>query len=104
MFCWMNVDPWHDISMVSSPVYELGARNMVTSVWSIGSPRRVEIVPRWAVCEVALSSDFPVQSFCTVCIACGPEILMVAIAPVPGGVAMAAMVSVMISVGFMVQS
>ena len=42
----MYVEPWHDISSVSSPVYELGARNIVASVWSICVPSGCEIVPR----------------------------------------------------------
>ena len=44
--------------------------------------------------DLAVWRGAPDHSFCTMSIARGPDILIVAIAPVPGGVAIAAMVSV----------
>ena len=43
---WMYSDPWHEISTLSSPVKEWGARKTLSSTWSRSSPAESVTCPK----------------------------------------------------------
>ena len=91
--CCIHTEPWHDISITSSPVNELGVRNNVSTTSSSTSPSAKSILPRCAVWEVMVLSCAPFQQAAVHSMARGPLTLITAIPPVPCGVAMAQIVS-----------
>ncbi len=56
---WMNSEPWQEISTVSSPVNDFGARKSVATHSSIWRPSESAMVPKWAVWVCASFRPFP---------------------------------------------
>ena len=92
----IHSEPCTDISTVSSPVYERGLRYMVATPWSSGLLSVSSIVPRCALWVCAVARFVPCHILVTCCMACGPLMRATAMPPVPCGVDMAQMVSVVI--------
>ena len=59
--CCIHTEPWHEISMTSSPVNVFGARNMVSTTWSSICPSAKSMLPRWAVCDAMSAIGAPFQ-------------------------------------------
>ena len=91
----MYDDAWHDISTEFSPVYECGARNTLTSTSSMVVPAPSWTVPNFIVYPAASEIlPFLHEIILSVMLnASGPLTLITDIAPVPGTVAGAQMVS-----------
>ena len=84
-----RIPPWQVISAISSPVKLPGASNQVASAWSTTSPpSRMRPKTAWRGVE-----GFPLKIRARIFFESGPERRTIAMAPSPGGVAMAAMVS-----------
>ncbi len=95
-FCIQEL-PWSAISTVSSEVNDRGARYTVATHWSISLPLPSVRVPRCAVCESAFTSLLPFHSESVISIAFGPLTRTRAMAPLPGAVEMAQIVSLLSS-------
>ena len=88
-------DAWHEISTEFSPVYECGARNTLTRTSSRTAPVASYIFPNLIVYPAASEIE-PLRHEITLSAilnASGPLTLMTDIAPVPGTVAGAQIVS-----------
>ena len=94
--CWMNVEPWQPNSTTSSPVNEWGARKTVITTSSI-MPSELPTVPKTAVCDgIAAMSKFfrrAVKMRPATVKASAPLKRTRAMAPLPGAVDMAQIVS-----------
>ena len=91
----MYEDAWHDISTEFSPVYECGARNTLTRTSSTVAPVVSDTVPNLMVYPFA-SAIVPLRQrmiLSATLRASGPLTLITEIAPVPGTVAGAQIVS-----------
>jgi hypothetical protein len=88
-------DAWQEISTEFSPVYECGARKTLASTSSTTAPESSVIVPNFNVYPLA-DEIVPLRHRITLSAiskACGPLTLITEIAPVPGTVAGAHIVS-----------
>ena len=96
----MSGEPCMPNSTMSSPVNVRGARNMVATAWSMGRVSGVLpcgiMYPRCAVWEGHEERGFPFQCRSAMRRASGPLRRISIIAPWPGGVATAAIVSLVI--------
>ncbi len=91
----MKLDAWHEISTLSSPVYEEGARNTQTRTSSTTPPPGEDTVPNLTEYP-GVPETVPVRSLTTLSATekhSGPLTLITVIAPVPGTVAGATIVS-----------
>lgn len=89
------IPPWHPISTTSSPVKLCGAGNQVRRTSSIASSfSGVTIFPKCWYRGFHGVFLFFRKIFCEISTAFSPLMRMSAIAPCPGGVAMAAIVPV----------
>ena len=93
----MKTEPWHEISILSSPVNECGLRKIVTRTSSRIYPLSL-MHPKCTVLPAAFCSEMGFKlrvqnSFSVISIALGPDKRITAIAPVPWAVARAEMVS-----------
>ena len=91
----MYEEAWHDISTEFSPVYECGARNTLTRTSSRTVPLASSILPNLMVYPAASEID-PLRHDMTLSAmlnASGPLTLITEMAPVPGTVAGAHIVS-----------
>jgi hypothetical protein len=94
-FDTMYEEAWQDISTEFSPVYELGARKTLVSTSSMTAPEASATVPNLMVYPAA-SPIVPLRHLITLSAmsrASGPLTLITEIAPVPGIVAGAQIVS-----------
>ena len=101
-FCCIYTVPWQDISTLSSPVNEWGAWNTVISTSSSSSPLFM-IRPKCTVLAgtlVSFLSVGDVNTWSVIVIHPLPDKRIMASAPIPGGVEIAQIISLLINFCF----